>query len=419
MIHAQTTLASSVEGTWDLSASVIAAGHLLRAKDAPRFPWSGGQLTPKYSGRVGTLALHWEGRLRWNEAYSGNRYSTEARDAYRFQLDVREAYVSTALFGWQFTAGVRQMVWGKADMLRVLDQVNPLDLQMFFLPDLNDMRIAVPMVTGSRVIRQWTVELSYIPWFEPMKLAEPGSEFHIPVVDPAMAGQVILLPERRPSGALENGEAGAQISRSFQGVDLELCVFYTRDDRPVYRQQIIYGQGGAPVLGLRPEYHRQLMLGGSLASNIGRGFVLRSELAYTPRTAYTRTDGEHDGLSRNDTWTALLGLDYLHRNWLFSFQASDRVIDGWSRALAVPTRDLITTLSATGSSSSGRLETRIALTGYLLNCDGVLWQFRETWKPDDRWAWSIGGDFFTGNRRGFFGQFRDRDRIWLEAKRSF
>lgn len=402
---------------WDLSASMFWARHL--HETTPKSPWRGGQLVAKYEDELGPFSLRVEGRGRWNDAYRDHRYSQEAREAYRFQADLREAYLSLPLSGWTLSAGLQQVVWGKADALRIVDQVNPIDLQMFVLPDLNEMRMPVPMIRGQRMLGEWTMECFYIPWFTPAKFAKAGSEYHIPVIDPELAPWVTMLPEQRPAKKPRNGELGASMGRSFEGVDVNFFLFDTRDDNPAYRQTLTQDAQGVPRLQLQAEYHRQFMAGLSVVNTLGGGFVLRSELAYSPRVTYMSDELEREGLSRHPTWTGLLGLDYLWRDWLFTFQASDRGIAGWREQLEVPERSTLLTLSATGTSFSGRLETRLAISTYTQNGDGSWYQARFAWKPDDHWAYSAGLDVLAGPPQGFFGQFREKDRLWVEAKVHF
>ncbi|NQD94940.1 hypothetical protein HP532_20020, partial [Pseudomonas sp. CrR25] len=68
------------------------------------------------------------GRVRYDARYEGNHpYSDEARDDYRTSADWRHLYWGHYLGDGELTVGWQQVVWGRADELRVLDQVNPLD----------------------------------------------------------------------------------------------------------------------------------------------------------------------------------------------------------------------------------------------------------------------------------------------------
>lgn len=387
---------------FDADISLNYAGHLHQPSEGvgPGF-----QAQAKFVHDEKQFGVRAEGRLRWN-------------DDYGHTADWRELYLTTNLADWDVSLGLQQIVWGKADNLRVLDQVNPVDYRDFVLPDLNDYRKPVMALRGTRMINDWNVELLYLPRFVPTTFARAGTEFTIPLLDPQLLEVATSLPEQRPSHNAKNGEFGTQLSRSFEGLDLSLFMFHTRDDNPVFRQLLEFDADGNPTLSLRPEYHRQFMTGLAVARAVGNGFVLRSELTYVPDFTYMASSGT-DGLLKSRTLTGLLGLDYTWRDWLLSIQASDRYISRWNNSYFVPKHSPIYTLSATGSTLGGRLESRFSLTSFTQNNDGNWLQLKTTWKPDDHWAYGAGIDWFAGPRQGLFGQFRDKDRLWLELKYRF
>lgn len=359
--------------------------------------------------------VHAEGRARWNEAYADTKtYSEAAREAYRWDTDWRELYIATQRGGWQVSAGWQQVVWGRADNLRVLDQVNPLDLREFILPDLNDYRRSVFMLRTVGQMGRWMVETVYLPWFVGNRYAVEGSEFFIPTVEPLIAQGFELRPTEYPS-YIESAEIGVQVSRSFGSIDVSGVLFYTRDDDPVYRILPPETADGGPAL--QPEYHRQLQLGAGLAKAVDQGFVLRSEFSFIPSVAYN-TFEEPDGVKKSSTLRGLLGLDYLWRDWLLSLQASDRFIDDWQPGDWTSKHQAVYTFSATGNSFSARLETRLAVTA-MPGGEGQWWQFKNVFKPNDRINLGCVVDLFNGDRTGFFGQFRERDRVRLDVKYLF
>ena len=194
----------------DISLALNYASHLQDTE--PRTTERGGKINLKLGHDDGQFTLRSEGRLRWNDAYRNQAYSQEARDAYRLSADWREMYVSSELAKWNVSFGLQQVVWGKADNLRVVDQVNPVDLRDFVVPDMNDYRKPVLMLRGTRTVGDWNLEVLYLPRFKPTTFARPGSEFDIPQLDPQLLKTVALLPEKRPSHSLENGEAGLQVA---------------------------------------------------------------------------------------------------------------------------------------------------------------------------------------------------------------
>jgi hypothetical protein len=398
----------------DVSVSLQYAAHIDDVDAAPRTTVRGGQLNIKLEHNGGAFQVRGEGRVRWNDAYRNNAYSAQARDAYVHSADWRELYVAGEASGWNLSFGLQQVVWGKADNLRVVDLVNPVDLRDFILPELNDYRKPVMMVRGTRAVGDWQLEMLYLPRFVPTSFARAGSEYDLGQPDPELLETVQLLPEARPGKSFKDGEFGMQVSRSFGALDLSGFLFHTWDDNPVYRQLLLADDAPA----MQPVYRRQFMAGLSLAHAMGNGLVLRSELAYMPNTTYMVMAGSDDGLTRSATLNALVGLDYVWRDWLLSAQVTDRYIRDWNTAYLVSKHDALYTIAATGTSLAGKLDSRLSLARFIEE-GGYVAQARTTWKPDDSWAYTAGVDVFGGERTGVFGRFRDKDRLWFELKYRF
>lgn len=403
---------------WDAAVGLNLAAHIDGAE--PDFSEQGGDFILKFTQDTAQYSLMGEGRARWNDAYNSSEYSESARDAYEWSADWRELYIAKDIHDWNISFGLQQVVWGKADNLRVVDLVNPLDYRDFVLPDLNDYRKPVLMLKGEYYLADWSLQTLYIPFFEPNDFAEPGSEYEYATLDPALLEIFTLLPEDRPGRSFNNGEFGAQLARSFSGIDLNFFVLYGWDDNPVYRQMYALDDESNIIANLQPEYHRQTMLGAASAYALGNGFVLRSEVAVIPDSIYML--GILDaagGLIEQTTVNALVGIDYSWRDWLFSAQANDRYIDNWGSELSVMEHQPLVTFSATGQSFSGRLDSRIAIARFIEESNEQLLQIRTTWRPDDRWAYSLGADWFSGVVGGVFGQFESKDRVWLKVQRNF
>lgn len=402
---------------WSGNLALNLAAHTAGAE--PDLTEQGAQLQLKFSEDGELFSLTGEARARWNHAYADN-YSAAARDDYEWSTDWRELYLTRYLGQWNLSAGLQHVVWGKADNLRVLDQVNPLDYRDFVLPDLNDYRKPLWMLKAEGYVGDWSVQSFYIPWFEANDPATPGSEYEFFTMDPALLQNFNLLPEQKPDKKLKNGELGLQLARSFSGIDVNFFAFHTWDDNPVYRQRYSFDAQGELLAELLPEYYRQLHLGAATAFSLANGFVLRSEWLVIPNSVYMLTQADvSGGLVEETTVNALVGVDYAWRDWLFSVQANDRYIENWNADFAVPEHQPLLTFSATGQSFSGRLESRFALARFTDESNDQLVQLRSTWRPDDYWAYTLGADYFTGPALGTFGQFAHKDRIWLSVQRQF
>jgi len=413
-----TLQASAEDIDWDASVALNLAAHTEGAE--PDFSEKGGQFNLKFVQDSSNYSLTGEGRLRWNAAYNGSDYSEAARDAYEWSADWRELYLATDINDWNVSVGLQQVVWGKADNLRVVDLVNPLDYRDFVLPDLNDYRKPVLMLRGEYFLADWSLQTLYIPFFEPNDFAEPGSEYEYFTIDPALMEIFTLSPENRPGRSFKNGEFGIQLARSFSGLDLNFFALHGWDDNPVYRQIYTLDNNNNVLASLQPEYQRQFMLGAASAYSLGNGLVLRSEFSFIPNSVYMLNIVDvNGGLVEEATLNALVGLDYSWRDWLMSIQLNDRHIDNWNSEFGVLEHEPLFTFSATGQSFSGRLDSRISFARFINESNEQLIQAKTTWRSDDYWSYSLGADWFSGTMGGVFGQFENQDRIWLKVQRNF
>jgi hypothetical protein len=377
-----TVILAALSGTLcalDLSgtAALNVAAHTAGAE--PDLSEQGAQINVKFAETKNTYSLVGEGRARWNNAYADD-YSAAARRDYTWSADWRELYIAKNIAQWNLSIGLQQVVWGKADNLRVLDQVNPLDYRYFVLPDLNDYRKPVWMIKSEGYIKDWSVQSFYIPWFEANDPATAGSEYEFITLDPALLRYFTVQSEQKPARQLKNGEIGLQFSRSFAGLDVNFFAFETWDDNPVYRQRYTLDTQGTVVAHLLPEYQRQLHLGTANAFSLANGIVLRSEWLLIPDSVYMVNAFDiHGGLIEEATINALVGVDYAWRDWLFSVQANDRYINNWTEQFAIVEHQPLMTFSATGSSFSGRLESRIAIARFTDEPNDQLIQARTSW----------------------------------------
>ena len=82
--------------------------------------------------------------------------SKGARDALKFENELREAYVDIKFRGnFSLRAGKQQIIWGESDGFRLLDRANALDLSWHFFYELpppafglDDLRIPFWMIKG-------------------------------------------------------------------------------------------------------------------------------------------------------------------------------------------------------------------------------------------------------------------------------
>lgn len=374
---------------------------------------SGFALRIAHSMEVAGNRLRGEARLRWNSSRCAAASSGQDCSADPLQFDWRELYLAREAGDWELSAGLQQVVWGRADSLRVIDVVNPLDLRDFLLPDFNESRMSSGMLRAAGPIWNWNVEAIWLPTFKPTRLAPEGTPYDLGVAAGFRAAGLRTLPAERPARDGGSGEYTIRAATTRGRLDSDFIVFNGYNDDAAY----VLGLDDPLSPAMRAVYRRHSLFGASFAYAFDTGWVLRAETTWSPDAPYSNLSATEP--LRADTYTVLLGLDYQWRDWLFTAQVNDRAISGWRPVMAVPEHAAIVTFSANGSSHQGRMSHRIAWTAMPQYGDGNWLQWRSGWQFDDRWQVEANIDLINGRDRGFLGQFRERDRLRLELRYQF
>ena len=191
-------------------------------------------------------------------------YSEEYLKAYEQETELRETFLSTSLgpnidvkFGRQIK------VWGKADLLSVVDVLNPTDNREPGLIDIDDSRLPVTMTQIDYYTGAWNLNLVLIHEIRFGKSPEFGSEFYFADVESS--------PEEIPTET----EYGAALNGHFTGWDLS---FYAAS---VYNDQGRADGGFQPSLGVFPDrvIHDRLQLLGTAFSTVTGSWIVRGEIA--------------------------------------------------------------------------------------------------------------------------------------------
>jgi len=77
--------------------------------------------------------------------------------------ELREFYIETSVGRSFLTMGKQQIVWGKADGLKVLDVVNPQEWREFILDDFDNSRIPLWAINSEIPIADLTLQLLWLP----------------------------------------------------------------------------------------------------------------------------------------------------------------------------------------------------------------------------------------------------------------
>ena len=191
-------------------------------------------------------------------------YSEEYLKAYEQETELRETFLSTSLgpnidvkFGRQIK------VWGKADLLSVVDVLNPTDNREPGLIDIDDSRLPVTMTQIDYYTGAWNLNLVLIHEIRFGKSPEFGSEFYFADAESS--------PEEIPTET----EYGAALNGHFTGWDLS---FYAAS---VYNDQGRADGSFQPSMGVFPDRvtHDRLQLLGTAFSTVTGSWIVRGEIA--------------------------------------------------------------------------------------------------------------------------------------------
>lgn len=215
-------------------------------------------------------------------------YSEDVLDDYEHEADWQEVWLRGKLRDDVDMKIGRQVVnWGRADSLRVLDVLNPLDNREPGLTDIEDIRLPVTMLkTDWFITSQWQASLIAIPEMRFSKNPPYGSDFSVPF-SPLTGGPAVVLREDRPEHVADTAFAAA-VTGTFSGWDISLHAAHLWRDTPYLRVGGPYTLA-APLTALQQlsfEHSSMDMLGAG--ANLIRGsWLFKGELAWFDGVDYT------------------------------------------------------------------------------------------------------------------------------------
>lgn len=295
-----------------------------------------------------------------------NDLSKGARDALKFENQLREAYVDLKLADLpvSFRLGKQQIIWGEADDFRMLDRANPLDTSWHYIMEIpppsfgwDDLRIPLWMLKGLWDIGNigpvsntffeayWNpgdwrpVKVGYLPrpWGlripNPLYNREDGA-FFAPFtgIDRLMKGTALFKQGDYDRNPVDNSQFGARLSGVFpNGLQVGLHYFYQRwagddgspfspvrgitpDEDGQVRTQALVSRGTLPVEYITPYIHTV-----GLSANYFEGdytqAIFRMETVYDFGIYMLDRDKETTfapllpGTTRKDMWKGMIAFD--------------------------------------------------------------------------------------------------------------
>lgn len=355
--------------------------------------------------------------------------SCHANTVYAFDLSLRSWYdLATTNWGqdiqartlffditsekWSLKSGFQEIAWGETFGLYPMDMVNPRDYTDPFFNELAWIRIPVFTFNAQLFYDPWTVQFVCTPI--PLNNWLPDDDSPWNVV-PAIYKDIPLLGPHKfaASRCGQDAEYGTKIGYLFEnGFDLSLIYFHHWNRDPVYKLRFD-DEDFLPFL--KPEL-RLISSYGASFSKAFEAIVLRGDTVLHQKTPWT-VDA-FGIVRRRNLWRTILGMDISSEDKLtVGFQYH---CDHWREA--------------TLHSFSVRFMKELFKGKLLIECfayQGInnrdQWiQPQITWFACETWEISLRGDFLNGHvnkygtpTAGFIGPYRNKDRLFVWAKRHF
>jgi len=368
-----------------------------------------GALTPDIKYKVGA-------RLDYDFVYDAtNFYPSDVRRDQRVNVFLRENYLDFGASDWDFRFGRQHIIWGEMVGLFFADVVSAKDLREFILPDFDILRIPQWAARAEYTKGDFHAEAIWIPVPSYNEIGKPGAEF-FPAVIPPPAGYATLFDnEQIPDRRLSNSNYGLRLSYLANGWDLSGFYYRSLDAAATFYREIVVSP--APAFLYQARHDRITQWGGTVAKDLGE-VVFKAETVYTHGRNYSVTRVEDDGVVRQNTLDVVAGLD-------FALPADTRLnVQAFNRTFFDHDPEIIYKRNEPGASLlvnhklSDRVQAEVLWITSVVRSDWLL-RSHIAWDVQANWRLIAGIDIFDGPPLGFFGQYRNRDRVYTEVRYTF
>lgn len=233
----------------------------------------------------------WRLRVNGHGFYDGayringrDNYTDDVLDEYEAEAELGEAYLRGAVLdNVDIKVGRQILVWGKADLIRVTDVLNPLDWREPGITSIGDLRLPVGMARMDYYRQNWRLTGVYIPEIRFTKRPVFGHDFY--------TSPQPLPPEDKPSSGTRNAEYGFSLENKING--WELAFYWADIYRNIYRDvphiEIKAIENGRPVMGSR---HNRIKFYGVALAKVVPDWSFKVEAAYNDAFEFANSEDE-------------------------------------------------------------------------------------------------------------------------------
>ncbi len=336
--------------------------------------------------------------------------------------ELREFYVETTIGRSFLTLGKQQVVWGKADGLKVLDVVNPQAWREFILDDFDESRIPLWTMNAEIPMNDATLQLLWIPDQTYHAYAQPGDQYQFTssllVPQPPAGVDVVFAAAERPNNTLEDTAWGARLSAFWHGWDLTFNYLYHYNDQPVLYRELSMTTSG-PIATITPRYERNHLVGTSFSNAFG-DFTLRGEMGYIlDRYISTNLASDRDGVIKTNEFSYVIGLDWFRfSDTLLSTQVFQSRLNNYLPDMIQKKTETTLTFLARRDFMNQTVSAEL-LWIYNLNLDDGLARPKISYQLNAEISVKVGANIFYGDPTGVFGQFKKNDHVYALIEASY
>jgi hypothetical protein len=366
-----------------------------------------------------TESVKWKvgGRVNYDAIFDlNNFYSNQVRDDQRFEGVLGENYLDISAGNLEFRLGRQHIIWGEVVGLFFADVVSARDLREFILPDFDLLRIPQWAARAEYFKDDFHAEVIWIPVPSFDKIGKPGAEFYpFPPAPPPGFGFVIN-DEQRPARNSSNQNYGLRLSYLKNGWDVAGFAYRSVDPSPTFFREVVTAP--IPALIYTPRHDKITQYGSTLAKDLGNA-VLKGEAVYTQGRNFNVTRlNDDDGLVRQNYLDYIVSLEFpWPEEGRLNFQLFQRRFMNHDADIIPDKHESGASLYLTGKWGN-RAEPQLLII-HSLNRNDWMVRPKVVWTLEKNWRLVTGADFFGGPATGFFGQFDNKDRVYVEARRSF
>ena len=331
-------------------------------------------------------------------------YPREFVDTYEREAELGEIFVQGPLGETvDLTLGRQVVIWGRSDLFRVTDVLNPLDNRLPGMTDIEDLRLPVAMTRLDVYAGRWNVSMIAVPERRFDKIPVPGSDF--------FSGRVSAPSRDDPDGAFGSPEVAVALTGTFPGWDISFYAANVFDDRP----HVVETETGPRLR------HNRIWMVGTAGNFVSGSWLLKAEVAGFAGLRFSNTAGR-----KFSRLAALVGVEYSGlAGTAITFEAVNRHIFEFDRRLtAMPDdrrrNELATALRISRSFLNDTVEVSfLALTFGLTGKNGAIQRLQAVYDWTDAVDLTAGVVLYKSGNQAPFREIGDNDRLFATLDYHF